>query len=482
MYHDRLAHDQDASAVTTTPPSPPRTPLENLLAGRPSVPVQPGIAARILVTPEQMNTAAKNFAVGQHDLADAWMRLAGALEGAAGMAGGDKAAHAFAARYEAATAVAWKAFDKAIVVLGGTSLGLTQTVNNHIKADHHARADHPTSAPELYPRQQVYPNMSMASAPSVIGPGDFGPLGGIGGHFNALVTKYWPQAHIGKLSAAAAAWRAAAGEVQKVASWLDWTIGTLSDTNDGPDFAAIDGYWRKIYRPGDPHTILTGLYRICTTLADACDRFATITDKARTKVIEKAILAEAEIALTITVVGKALKVALAGIARVTLVAVDAIATRFLAEETIAAVDAAADAAPAIEAVEADFEQTAAKAIDEELEASLARLRPAERDTLARAQQKHPELDLKPVAEERDGEYIDSQGRTYDQMGNPRASQYWSERGARRFEEAIDDHLRKSVDFTMIDLTGFNEQAVSDIRAYVDSLSPEQQAKIVRIGF
>jgi hypothetical protein len=470
--------------VTALPPGPPasRTPLENLLAGRPSIPVPPAIAARITVTPEQVNTAARNFAVGQHDLADAWMRLSGALDGAAGMAGDDKPAHSFAAHYEAAVRVAWKAFAKAIVVLGGTSLGLTQTVNNHVAADHHSRADHPGSAPDLYPKQQVYPNMSMAAPPSVIGPGDFGALGGIGGHFNALVSKYWPQAHTGKLSAAAAAWRAAASEVQKVASWLDWTIGGLSDTNDGPDFHAIDGYWGKIYRPGDAHTVLSGLYQVCTMLGDACDRFASITDKARTKVNEKTILAEAQIALTFTVVGKALKAALAAIARVTLVAVDAIAVRVLTEETVAAVEAATDAAPTVEAVEADFEQAAAKAIDDELETSLSRLSPAERDTLERAQQEYPELDLKPSAEERDGEYIDSQGRTYDQMGDPRTSQHWSERAARNFERAVNHHLRKSVDYTLIDLTGFSEQSISDIRTYVDSLSPEQRARIVRIGF
>jgi hypothetical protein len=354
--------------VNATPPDPSasRTPLQNLLEGLPSVPVPPAIAARFRITPEQVNTAAKNFAVGQHDLADAWMRLSGALDGAAGMAGDDKPGHMFAAHYEAAVRVAWKAFAKAIVVLGGTSLGLSQTVNNHLAADHHSRADRPASAPDLFPKQQVYPNMSVAPPPSVIGAGDFGALGGIGGHFNALVSKYWPQAHTGKLSASATAWRTAAAEVQKIASWLDWTISGLTDTNDGSDIAAIDSYWGRIYRPGDTHTILSGLSEVCSMLGDACDRFASLTDKARTKVNEKTILAEIQIALTLTVVGKALKTALAGIARVTLIAVDAIATRILADETVAAIEAATDAAPTVEAVEANFEQTAAKALDSEL--------------------------------------------------------------------------------------------------------------------
>jgi hypothetical protein len=43
-------------------------------------------------------------------------------------------------------------------------------------------------------------------------------------------------------------------------------------------------------------------------------------------------------------------------------------------------------------------------------------------------------------------------------------------------------LTKSVDFTVIDLTGFSEQSTADIQRYVDSLPQAQQAKIIRIGF
>lgn len=46
--------------------------------------------------------------------------------------------------------------------------------------------------------------------------------------------------------------------------------------------------------------------------------------------------------------------------------------------------------------------------------NLDRLRPAERDTVARARKEYPDLNLKASAEERDGEYMDSQRSTYDQ--------------------------------------------------------------------
>lgn len=113
---------------------------------------------------------------------------------------------------------------------------------------------------------------------------------------------------------------------------------------------------------------------------------------------------------------------------------------------------------------------------------LSRLSPAERDTLDRLQHDYPDRGFKTAAEERDGEYLDQQGRTYDQMGDPQTSLHWNTRQAQVFRAAIDSHLRKSVDYTVIDLTGFSEESRTDIEAYVNSLRPEEQAKIIRVGF
>jgi hypothetical protein len=54
--------------------------------------------------------------------------------------------------------------------------------------------------------------------------------------------------------------------------------------------------------------------------------------------------------------------------------------------------------------------------------------------------------------------------------------------AQKFYRAIDAHLNKSMDFTVIDLTGFSEQSAADITSYVGSLPADLQAKIIRIGF
>jgi hypothetical protein len=111
-----------------------------------------------------------------------------------------------------------------------------------------------------------------------------------------------------------------------------------------------------------------------------------------------------------------------------------------------------------------------------------RLSPTEKDTMLRAQAQHPELELKTARKERDGEYVDKFGRTYDQMGDPAASLFWSERGAQQFFNSIDHHLRKSANFVLMDLTGFSDEAVKAIRAYVNGLPADHQSRIMRIGF
>ena len=77
------------------------------------------------------------------------------------------------------------------------------------------------------------------------------------------------------------------------------------------------------------------------------------------------------------------------------------------------------------------------------------------------------------------EFVDDLGRHYDACGTPRASQYWNEE---QFRASIDWHLTKSNDFTALDVTGFKPAHKAAVRAYIDSLPPASQAKIIRIGF
>ena len=71
------------------------------------------------------------------------------------------------------------------------------------------------------------------------------------------------------------------------------------------------------------------------------------------------------------------------------------------------------------------------------------------------------------------------GKTYDAMGQPRASRFWD---AGKLMDSIDAHVLKSNDFTVIDLTGFTAAQIGEARAYLGGLAPAQLARIIRVGF
>jgi hypothetical protein len=77
------------------------------------------------------------------------------------------------------------------------------------------------------------------------------------------------------------------------------------------------------------------------------------------------------------------------------------------------------------------------------------------------------------------EYIDDLGRAYDALGGLNASKFWNES---KFLNSIRKHLLKSDVTTVIDLTGFTPQQIAAVQKYLATLSPEQLAKIIRIGF
>lgn len=251
----------------------------------------PGIAARVDITPASVQQAAANFATGQQHLADAWMRLQVGLDANAGMAGTGGAAKALALKYDPALKTIWKGFGSGVIHLGGTSKGLTQTANNHLKADHHSHAD-PHGSPERFSFARVYPNMSMAEPGSVVGQGGAGLPGPL--------AKLWPNASVAGLGAAASVWRAAAKEIQAIGEWLHWSIGTVTDTSRGHDIDAMFGYFEKIWTPAGGG-LLGKLQDACTAMASACDQYASKVRAARTKM--KWELVAAGIGVTITTAG-----------------------------------------------------------------------------------------------------------------------------------------------------------------------------------
>jgi hypothetical protein len=78
------------------------------------------------------------------------------------------------------------------------------------------------------------------------------------------------------------------------------------------------------------------------------------------------------------------------------------------------------------------------------------------------------------------DWVDDRGRTYDQIGDPRTSQYWSSQES-NFLRRISTHIEKA-DYAVVDMTGFTKSQIDTVRQYVDSLSEADRAKIVRLGF
>ncbi len=109
-----------------------------------------------------------------------------------------------------------------------------------------------------------------------------------------------------------------------------------------------------------------------------------------------------------------------------------------------------------------------------------RLRPSEKATLSRLRAMRPDLDIRAAEAERDGEYVDNLGDTYEQIGNPRASgSKWNES---EFMDSLKGHINKSSTYLVVDMTGFETEHAAVVRTYLNSLSEAANARIIRIGF
>jgi len=454
-----------------------------------------GGSGTINVTPQDIASTAKVFGAAQNDLYNVWTTLQTALDNAGGMAGDDAPANSFNARYAPAVTAAWKALRSSALTLGGISTGLTQTANNFVTADHNSSARRNGSLATFAP-EPVFADIEMASPASAIGPGETvwflpGPL-----------SRFWPNAHTDKVRAAAAAWHQAAGTISGIAENSQSALASLEASDDTTQ--AINGFWAQVYSPGNPRTVLAGTQQICQCLGDACNRYAGAVDSKRNDVRNKLIGAGIAVGITsiIGILGtvftgggsdaaagaadEAEVAAIVGdVAAETAATVEADVGATIGSDLVATVEAAADDAPAVQTAEAETTQVQGDlegSLDKAMDPNLARLSDPEAATLTRLQEEFPDRNFSVSAEERDGEFTDSQGRTYDQIGDPQASAHWSARAAQVFYKSIAKHLLKSMDFTVIDLTGFSDQAISDITSYVDSLPEAEQAKIIRIGF
>jgi hypothetical protein len=108
-----------------------------------------------------------------------------------------------------------------------------------------------------------------------------------------------------------------------------------------------------------------------------------------------------------------------------------------------------------------------------------RLRDSELATLSRlCTQPDYESHIFRQSEHVGAEVVDEVGRSYDFLGQPAASKYWNQE---EFLGSITDHLRKSNDFTVVDLAGFSPPHAHAVQSFVNALPEVDRARLVILG-
>jgi RHS repeat-associated protein len=72
------------------------------------------------------------------------------------------------------------------------------------------------------------------------------------------------------------------------------------------------------------------------------------------------------------------------------------------------------------------------------------------------------------------EFVDAAGKTYDAMGQPAAFKFWN---PSEFLDSITNHLNKSNDYTIIDLSGASSDQINTVKNFVGGLDQALQNKI-----
>lgn len=309
---------------------------------------------------------AQRVAASQNQTGTAWTNLAGSLAATNGMAGNpgkDQAAAKFVSAYTPAVQAAWTGFAAVHRSTGDMSRGLTQTANNHLKADHHSVIGGgfsvvPQPGTFLDQLLGLVPSrpLNVPAPPPAAGPGHGPPkslletLTGIKIGFLDF-SEYWPTGDSWALMRAAEAWQAAHNSLIEIRDRLVTDVHTVTGHSDAPDIDAFGGYWRKIYTDHFPNTILDALPRLCEGIARACREYSTAILRATTQMNDAApnpIAAVIEVA--------ALRAALAVAADKLLQTVGAIAVGALASHLISSVTIGAGNAPNLRILQAETEE------------------------------------------------------------------------------------------------------------------------------
>lgn len=331
-------------------------------------------AYRIRITPDSIYGCAKKFLNGADDIARARQTLASELGGVGGMAGNDESGKKWSASFDKATAALFQTLTAAVTSVNGMGEGLTRAANNVLAADHKSSVGQSDGTPFSYPMPEgPYTWGTVPSIPSAAGAGSPAwpsPLNKI------------PNGHQDRLRAAAGDLHRAASSLQTVGLDLEQAMYQVSSLNSAASVDAMNGYFQLIWSPSSGHKPgpLYAAYEGCLKLAQFCETYASQIDTAHHNV-EMALPHALEgwrgiLAGVLTVAGIAGSLFtasgsddVAALADASLLAPDLLpAITALTDaldgvigaldDIIATLQTAADAAPTMEAVEADAAEDA----------------------------------------------------------------------------------------------------------------------------
>ncbi|MDG3014656.1 hypothetical protein [Speluncibacter jeojiensis] len=227
----------------------------------------------LTVDPAEYAAAAAQLARVGVDAAHVVSTLTAALDGSGGMAGSDHAGTAWADGYDQAAKAALEAASTAAAGAGQVATLLHATGQNHAHADAASTigggdATLPAPPAPLQPTSPVLP-----SAAGGIGAGPPGwPL------VAGLVGYAWPNGHQDRLHAAQAAWSAAAGAMEQVATPIA-TAASRVGAQQSPEAPAASSTCTQI------GTHIGELAGVFTQVGQSCGEYAAHLDQAHHEII-----------------------------------------------------------------------------------------------------------------------------------------------------------------------------------------------------
>lgn len=230
---------------------------------------------RIRITPESLYECAKKFLRGADDIAGTRETLARALSGVtSGMAGNDQTGKQWAASFDKALHSLFKTLSAAVTSVNGMGQGLTQAANNVLAADHRSAVSQLHGEPFSYPMPYgPYIWQADPGIPSAAGSGS--PI------WPSPLNKI-PNGHQDRLRNAASDLRSAANSLQDAALGLESAIAQVTNFNSAASLDAMTGYFGLIWSPaaGQQPGPLYAAYEACVKLAQVCESYAAQIDKA----------------------------------------------------------------------------------------------------------------------------------------------------------------------------------------------------------